>query len=87
MYSMQEQILSSEKYIFQTSIDHWNKKTTSQLEDWLTKYTPILHQRLRLAKKHSQQNTQDFPSSYKIIAQVPTTPAHVSTKTKSNQVN
>jgi hypothetical protein len=41
MYTMQDHILSSEKYIFQTPIDDWKDKTTNQLEDWLTKYTPV----------------------------------------------
>jgi hypothetical protein len=77
MYSMQEQILSSEKYIFQTPIDDWKEKTTSQLEDWLTKYTPILRQSLRIAKKHSEQHTQDLRKFYKSTAQVPPTPALV----------
>jgi hypothetical protein len=72
---MQDNILSSEKYIFQTPIEDWKDKTTSQLEDWLSKYTPVFRQSLRLAKKHAKENTQDLWQFYATTANLPVVPA------------
>jgi hypothetical protein len=70
---MQGKILSNEKYIFQTPLEDWKDKTTLQLEDWLTKYNPILHQ--SLAKKHMEQHTQGLRQFYSSTANLPVTPA------------
>ena len=71
---MQDNILSSEKYIFQTPLDEWKDKTTNQLEEWLTKYTPVFRQSLRLAKKHTKENTQDLRKFYAKTATLPVEP-------------
>jgi hypothetical protein len=71
---MQDNILSSEKYIFQTPIDDWKDKMTNQLEEWLAKYTPVFQQSLRLAKKHTKENTQDLHNFYATTATLPVAP-------------
>ena len=82
MYATQDKILQSEQYIFQTPLQDWNEKTTSQLEDWITKYKPIISQSLRLAKKHTKQNTQDLRKFYTSTAKLPVTPALPKTRKK-----
>jgi hypothetical protein len=49
----------------------------TQLEDWLTKYTPIMHQSLCLAKQHMSQHTQDLRQYYASTAKLPVTSAIV----------
>ena len=61
---MKNKILTSEQYIFHTPLEEWKDKTTNQLDDWLTKYTPVIRQSLRLAKKHTKENTQDLRNFY-----------------------
>jgi hypothetical protein len=74
-YLKADKILKSEQYIFQTPVQDWKEKNTSQLEDWITKYKPIISKSLRLAKKHTKQNTQDLRKFYTSTAKLPVTPA------------
>ena len=73
MYATKDKLLQSEQYIFNTPLLEWNAKTTSQLEDWINKYKPIISQSLRLAKKHTKQNTQDLRKFYFRTATLPVT--------------
>ena len=61
------------QYIFQTPLDEWENKTTTQLDEWLLKYKPVLKQCLSLAKKHSKQNAQDIRKFYTRTADIPAT--------------
>ncbi len=86
-YLKADKILKSKQYIFQTPVQDWKEKNTSKLEDWITKYKPIISQSLRLAKKHTKQNTQDLRKFYTSTAKLPVTPAsNLLQHTLKNQV-
>eukprot|EP00978_Attheya_sp_CCMP212_P000767 scaffold1569_cov33-Attheya_sp.AAC.1 len=61
---MKDKLLVQDQYIFQAPLEEWKDKTTSQLDEWLLKYKPVLKQCLSLAKKHSKQNAQDIRKFY-----------------------
>jgi hypothetical protein len=53
MYSIQDHTLSNKKYIFQTPLEDWNDKTTLQVDDWITKYTPSSYAKAFAWQKNS----------------------------------
>jgi hypothetical protein len=73
LYAMKDKLLVQDQYIFQTPLEEWKDKTTTQLDEWLLKYKPVLKQCLSLAKKHSKQNAQDIRKFYTRTAEIPAT--------------
>jgi hypothetical protein len=60
LYSRSDQLLAHDQHIFQIPIADWTNKTTTQMEDWLLQYTPVIKQCLSTAKLQLKNNSSDI---------------------------
>eukprot|EP00978_Attheya_sp_CCMP212_P024970 scaffold79426_cov35-Attheya_sp.AAC.1 len=77
LYSKEDQILVQDQYIFQTPLEEWETKSTSQIAEKILKYKPVIKQCLALARKQLKQHATDIRHFYPTTtAQLPVNNPH-----------
>ena len=71
LYAMKDKLLQQEQYMFNITMEEWEKLPTSHISEWILKYKPVIKACLNTARLQLKHNSSDIRKFYPITANIP----------------